>query len=105
MCVSVNSYAIMQCRPKYSVIAVFVMIMCLFFCFPFLFNTIGVNNCDKALDSVPNNVIAHVRAEGGGTSVVYVSKTTWEWCGVMVPVFLDFWRAYCMFLLGTKTSC
>ncbi len=56
--------------------------------------TVGVNNCDKALDSVPNTVIEPVRAEGGRTSAVYVLENTWEWCGVTVPVIRDFWQAY-----------
>ncbi len=34
--VSTKTCAIMQCRTKYSVIDVFVMTMCVFFCFSFL---------------------------------------------------------------------
>ncbi len=53
-----------------------------------------MNNCDKTLDSVPNTVIAPVRARNGGASAVYFLESTWEWCGVTVPVIRDFWLAH-----------
>ncbi len=53
-----------------------------------------MNNCDEALDSMPNTVIAHVRAEGGEAFAVSVLENTWKWCGVTVPVIRDFLRAH-----------
>ncbi len=84
-----------------------------------------MNNCNEALDSVPNTVIAHVRAEGGEAYAFSVVGNTWKWCGVTVPILRDFWSAHvlvtsmvfycgsmvvgtlwgCVFLLGAKTLC
>jgi hypothetical protein len=53
-----------------------------------------VNNCDGTMDSVPNTVVAPVRARNGGASAVYFLENTWEWCGVTVPGIRDFWHGH-----------
>ncbi len=64
--------------------------------FPSCVGIVGVNNCDETLDSVPNTVVAPVRARNNGASATSFLESTWEWCGVMVPVIREFWQGHVM---------
>jgi hypothetical protein len=59
-----------------------------------------VNNCGETLNSVPNTVVAPVRTRNGGSYVTSFLESTWEWCGVTVPLIRDFWHAH---VLATST--
>ncbi len=56
------------------------------------FGTVDKNNCGEALDSTADIVVAHVRAEGGEASAVFVLGETW--CDMTVPVIRDFWSVH-----------
>ncbi len=84
-----------------------------------------MNNCDETLDSVPNTIVALVRARNKGASATSFLESTREWCGVTVPITREFWQGHvkattmvffcgsmvagalwgCVFLLGAKTTC
>ena len=69
--------------------------MCVFV-LPSCVGTVGVNNLDETLASVPTTVVAPVRAGSDGALAISYTEDVWEWFGVTVPVERDFWSGHAL---------
>ena len=56
-----------------------------------------MRNCSKSVGSVPETIVACVRASDE-MSDISVLEDTWEWFDVTVPVIRDFWSAHILLI-------